>query len=375
MRAVTWFRHGHEQRNDLLRFGLMRLHRQGAIRYVEAPLEAATAHGFDEAVTWHEHRHTSVILAREGTNEARCLVDSEDSFFWMSPLIAHVDLYFCAGYSSDFFEQRRLFAPYAWQTQDEVAFYRQRVDELVAELGAHFAKARRFVPIGPGLHSRTPTPWLTQRWRNLRHKAASAVSRDLYWGNELLAFETRYAELEALRASELAYDVVLLDTLWGWPRHRLALHRELQRLSTTRQIRSSLNWSEPTPYDGASAEPLDRSLFPVSTGPVDDYERMLAQSRLAVFATGFHWGWRSIMSLALMLGLPVHMDRPPLEPWFDFEAFEVSWNPGDWSGIEARLEALPEAEWARVKARTQARYDEVMSPEAVAGYFLRAALG
>jgi hypothetical protein len=375
MLQVTWFRNNHEQRNDLLRFGFMRLHRDHVIRYRERPLDDCASFGFSEAVRSHEHRHTSVVLLSEGSCRIRCLIDSEDSFFWLCPLISEVDLYFCAGYNSTFFEHGQMVQPYSWQRDFELQFYKSRSDELLARFGEFFGKVRRFVPIGPSLASGEHVPFLVQKLRNLQFRAGSVGTRDLYWQSDFIDFERRYRSLLAGRAAKLRYDVVLRDTLWGWPQHRQRLHSELAQLAGRRRIHSALNWSDPVPFDGSVEAPLNPREFPMVTGPIKHYEEMLAQSRLAVFATGFHWGWRSIMSVALMFGLPVYMDRPLLEPWFRLDRFVIFWNEdGTWGDLEAHLKSISDVEWERIKSHNQRQYDELLKPERVASYVIETAL-
>jgi hypothetical protein len=372
---VVWFKNAHEHRNYPLRFGLMRLHRDGRIRYSERPLADCAAFGFPAEVARHEHRHTSVIAVSRGGRRAACIVDSEDSFYWMSSLVRWCDVYFCAGYNAALFEGKSFPEPYAWQQAFEVAFYRERAGRLIAEFGEHFPRVRRFVPIGPSMIRRTGVSYMEQRVRNLHHKLRSAVGENQPWLFDFLDFELRYSELLGYRRLPLTHDVVLLDTLWGWPRHRLALHRQLQQLAPRFDIHSRLNWSAPVDLDGGTRHPLDASEFPIAIGAVGDYERMLAMSRLAVFATGFHWGWRNIMILALMAGLPVHSDPLLVEPWFDMREFRITWNQaGDWQGIAAELQRLTEDEWLATKAHNQAVYDRYLAPEAVAGYFVETAL-
>jgi hypothetical protein len=373
---ALWFVNGHEDRNDLLKFGLMRLHRRGALTFFEYPIAQAGRFGFSETVVRHRHRHTSVILLETNSQRVRCLVDSEDSFFWMSPLITEVDRYFCAGYNSEFFENKRLFTPYCWQTEDEIRFYRKRATDLISTYGAHFGKVRKFVPIAATMVSpKTAPPIAVQKWRNLKYKVMTPLVSGRYWHDQYRDYAARYAQLLELRKCMLVYDVALLDTLWGWPRHRVALHRKLAHLSKRYRIHSRLNWCAPNEMDGSLDQPLDRDDFPLETNPVVDYEHMLASSRLAIFATGFHWGWRSIMSLALLVGLPVYMDRPMLEPWFNFDDFIVFYNDiGDWSGIEKYLQSIDEPEWHRIRTLNQKAYDQVMTPECVAEYFVRMAL-
>ena len=376
MIEVTWFKNPHEQRNDWLRFGLMRLHRAGAIVYREDALGAATGAGFAPAVAAHEHRHTSAIAVKDGGRAACCIVDSEDSFFCMADLMPYADRYFCAGYNSAFFRDRRFEPPYPWLEPHETAFYRKRADALIAEFGEHFERVRPFVPIGPDLGRKQPVGPLAQRLRNTHDKAARALGRQHDWRFVLEDFEHRYAELLGHRNTPAAHDVVLLDTLWGWPRHREALHRRLQELAAQGlDVRSRLNWAEPSHWDGSDITPLNQTDFPIQTGPVDNYEAMLAASRLGVFASGFHWGWRNIMTLALMWGLPLHVDRLLLEPWFDIGRFLIGWNDhADWRNLGTALARMDDAERARIMAHNQAAFDALLAPECVARYFVETAL-
>ena len=133
-----------------------------------------------------------------------------------------------------------------------------------------------------------------------------------------------------------------------------------------KNIHSRLRWSEPTDVDGGDRFPWSSADFPIETGEIDDYEAMLAASRLAVFATGFHWGWRNIMTLALMMGVPIFADRLLPEPWFDMDRFEIRWNDQfDWPEVVDALGAITVAEHARIKARNQAAFDDVLAPEKV----------
>src|ERR1700738_3412635 len=146
---LTWFRHPDEHRNELLRYGLMSLAKAGRLRYQELPLSQATAAGFSSIVTASPPRHASVLtISFEGGSRVRCLVDSEDSFYWMSPLISEVDLYLCAGFNAEFFRGKEFPRPNDWQSEDEISYYRNSAAELIDRYGEHFSKARPFVPIG-----------------------------------------------------------------------------------------------------------------------------------------------------------------------------------------------------------------------------------
>lgn len=380
MIAVTWFKNPHEQRNYWLRFGLMRLHSAGEIVYREAELAECIGAGFDPAVAAHEHRHTSAIAVSDNDSNrgrtTRAIVDSEDSFFCMANMMPHADRYFCAGYNGAFFRDKVFEPPYPWLEPDETAFYRQRADFLIANFGDHFDRVRPFVPIGPDLGRKQPIGPLARKLRNAHDKAARALGRSHEWRFVLEDFEHRYADLLGRRNTPAAHDVVLLDTLWGWPRHREALHRRLQDMSADgRDIHSRLNWAEPSHWDGSDAAPLNKADFPITTGPVDNYEAMLAASRLGVFASGFHWGWRNIMTVALMWGLPINADRLFLEPWFDMDRFVIGWNDhADWHDLPAALAAIDDSERAQIMAHNQAAFDELLAPECVARYFVEAAL-
>lgn len=373
---VRWFRNSHEQRNDWLRFGLMRLHRAGKVRYEEHRLDGCVAAGFDPTVAAHRHRHTSAILVDSNGHSRRCIVDSEDSFFCMSPLIEYADVYFCSGYNRKFFREKIFVPPYSWQQPFEVESYVRRAEDLVRQFGSAFDRVRPFVPIGPEMGPRTQRARAIQRLLNAHHKIASRMKSSEPWLVTYLELELRYRQLEKLRRSAILYDIVLLDTMWGWPRHRHALHMRLRELADAgKNIHSRLRWSEPSDVDGGDRFPWSSADFPVETGEIDDYEAMLAASRLAVSATGFHWGWRNIMTLALMLGVPIFADRLLLEPWFDMVRFQIRWNEEcDWDGVAGELRAITAAERARIKAHNQAAFDDVMTPEKVAEYFIHAAL-
>ena len=352
---VTWFNNDHEHRNELLRFGLMRLHRQGQLAYGERPLNQATRFGFSERISRRIHRHTSVILVQDGSVSVKCLVDSEDSFFFITEMVQDVDRYFCAGYSSQFFLERKFVPPYSWQTASEVEYYIDRADTLIREFGSSFNRVRKFVPIGPSLARKDRVSYFSQRMRNAHHKLDLTLLGGRSWLFRYQDFESRYRYLLELRNAPLEYDVVLVDTLWGWPRHRQKLHSVLKSLSERYEIHSCLNWSEPTEKDGGAERPLDKAEFPMCTGPVIDYESMLAASRLGVFAAGFHWGWRSVMSLALLFGLPVYSDPLILEPWFDMGQFDIHSNKsGDWTGVERCLAGISDAQWKETRTKTSA---------------------
>jgi hypothetical protein len=277
-----------------------------------------------------------------------------------------VDYHFCAGYNQQIFQQKTFLQPYPWQTEADVAIYRQGVEHLIQRFGDHFDKVKKFVPIGPDSGKWARSSWFTQKWRNIQDKSLKWLTGKRYWQPEFEVFEQRYQAIQALRSAPLLYDVVLADSLWGWPQHRFILHQQLGQLAQKHQIHSQLNWN-----DAAQGSGLTASQFPLTTRAIiGNYETMLASSRLAVFATGYHWGWRNIMTLALYWGLPIYMDQPLLEPYFNFNEFKVFYNDDQWQSIDRYLLEIDEPIWQRIKTHNQAVYDRYLLPEKVAQYVL-----
>jgi hypothetical protein len=366
MKKVTWFTNAHEQRNHLLKHGLMRLHRQGQCQLVIRDYDDLRDFSVSEQLKNHPHRHTNLLLVEDDSIHKWVLVDSEDSFFCFSPLIQEVDLYFCAGYNSTFFQEKTFIQPYVWQTEEDVAPYRQKAQFLIDTFGDHFSKVRKFVPIGPNAIDPSFRPAQPQKWINLKDKLSRHLAKRRTWDAEFRQFECRYQRIHQLRQASLKYDVVLADTLWGWPHHRYALHQRLGELASQYQIYSQLKWNE-----AAAGSTFTADQFPlISRSIPGNYEAMLAASKLAVFSTGFHWGWRNIMALSLCIGLPVYMDEPILEPYFDLNEFRVFYNQDEWASLASFLNSIDESAWLRIKAHNQAMYDRFMAPEKVAEYFI-----
>ncbi len=105
-KKIYWFPHGHESRNDLLRFGLMRLHKQGKIKYIERKFSDAASFGFSKRVCeYHYLRNKSFYFVEKG-KKIYCLVDNEYSFAFVPDLIKEVDIYFCAGYNAELLKKK-----------------------------------------------------------------------------------------------------------------------------------------------------------------------------------------------------------------------------------------------------------------------------
>jgi|GEM_PF-2083130 len=374
---VQWFRHTHENRNDLLRFGFMRMHYRGEIEYIEKEIGDAAGFGFSDAViNYPDPRHLSFIGVQSGKSKVRCIVDNEDSFALISPLLTEADVYFCAGYNSDFFEKKQFVNCYSWQDEIDVKGYRELIEQKIERLGSHFNKIKRFIPIAPNQGASPAIGGIRQKAENIKHRIRRATGKGADFSAAYQAFEDRQLFLATLRDEQMAYDVVLNDSLWGWPQHRINLHKQLQELHHRGyQIHSKLNWNPPVDIDGSSVKNIDPTGFPIITSLIsDNYEKMLAQSRLAVFACGFHWGWRNIMMLALQAGIPVLTDRLLTEPYFSMDEFKIfQQEDHDWRSVEDILKHIDRETWLSYKEHNQKVYDRYMLPEKVAHYFLTTA--
>lgn len=367
---VHWFNNPHEHRNHWLKLGLMRLHQLGEIDLKVHALQESEKYGFSPKVAAHEHRHTVNLMLEEGSQKVKVLVDSEDSFIQTCPLITEVDVYFKAGYNTDFHKHQRFVKPYAWQTEENVRWYREESERIWEAYGHAFHKIRKFIPISPEMRvTGVEKSLLRQKAANMRHKLHKTFGSSLPWDEQYRLFEQRYDDLISLRDKPLTYDIVLHDSLWGWPAHRYRLHKRLQELADQYRIHSRLGWRQNEPKYGAM-EDLREEDFPVETRPIEgSYEEMIAASRMGVFATGFHWGWRSIMALAFMAGIPVYMDRLLLEPHFDMKEFIWYENEGSFVDLQKHLDSISNVRWEEVKRNNQQVYDKYMSPENTANYF------
>jgi hypothetical protein len=373
---VTWFSHSHEHSLHWLKLGLMRLARRGEIRFLQIPNEIAS--GLPAPLVKKVHRRLVVLTVNDSRFTKIVLADGEDSVFQTSPLIEHADHYFVCSYRRSFFHGEPFDLGYSWQTEGELAHYRLLWQELQSSLKNHLHKGRSFYPIGPDLAAAQPdAPWMQNKLRNVRYKIRSSVSHTRDWSREHEQFERRYLYLTTLRESPVRYDIVLRDSLWGWPRHRIALHKLLQKLAERYEIHSRLSYRECFDYEYAGFEKPSRTDFPIEAGTPDaeNYEQMFASSRLAVLATGFHWGCRNLMTLAQFLGIQVLGDPLEFQNAYDLSQ-GMEWNvDGRWSKVEPLLDQLRDASETANRKRRQVYFDSVMQPELVANYLIGRALG
>lgn len=370
---VTWFSNRHEHSVQWCKLGFMRLARQGEIVLEQIPNELAQGL-LPEPLIAHTHRRKAIIRIRDGKRDVTALLDGEDSIFQTSELILHCDLNFVCAYRGSFFQLEPFDMGYSWQTEKEIDYYRSIWKEKQAELGKHFYKCRPFMPIGPDLTVKEKAQsFLKQKTANLKHRVLSALSHKRDWHIQHEAFEKRYAELLELRSSPIRYDVVLKDSLWGWPRHRNSLHNKLARLGSKWNIHSQLSYRDCFDYEYAGFEKPNPEDYPMVVGNPnqDNYEAMLAASRLAIFATGFHWGCRNIQTLAWFLGVRVLSDRLLFECSISLDTLQNDWNDSDeWSDIESCLVKASNNTEIEEKQKRSKEFDSLLSPEIVANRVL-----
>lgn len=368
---VTWFSNRHEHSVQWCKLGFMRLAHAGEITLVQIPNELAGSL-LPAPLVAPIHRRKAVLTIQDGCRIKTVILDGEDSIFQTTNLIQYCDHYFVCAYRGSFYRGEPFDLGYCWQTEAELAHYRLLWDERQATLRGHLHKACSFMPIGPDLKNKNTSvaaSWMRQKFRNLRHRGLKTITKRRQWRSEWEEFEKRYSALVGLRSEQSKYDITLKDSLWGWPRHRIALHQKLRGLAGEWNIHSQLNYRDCFEYEYAGFERPMASDFPCVVGNPnqDDYEKMLAASRLAVFATGFHWGCRNIQTLAWFLGMHVYSDPLSFEVPGGVDKLQVSWNTdGSWHDMRSILQAVhSDGESSARKARAAA-FDENCAPEVVA---------
>ncbi len=374
MIKIIWFRHAHENRNDWLRFGFMELNAKKKIKYLEQNLVDMLNYDFDPAILrCQDLRHKSFILLQDNNIRKKCLVDSEDSFVLFSELIIYADIYFCSGYNSDVFIHKKMPQFYSWQTENDLQWYKQTLADKIKKYGSHFFKVRKFIPIAPTLFKKTPINGIRRLYINFHDKIRKALSLSTNYADTHHMYLKRYQELLLLREHHLSYDITLNDTSWGWPKHRIKLHEVFRNLHVKGfRINSILKYGEPSICDNSNLIEIDSKIFPMKIGEVINYEEMLSSSKLGVFACGFHWGWRNILSLALFIGIPVVTDRLLTESYFNMDVFKI-WEVEDqkWLIVEQLLNEINAEDWDSIKKSNQKNYDKYLNPETVANYFIK----
>ena len=365
---LVWFSNHHDHSLHYLKFGLMQLARQGQLRFEDRPVLAAE--GWLPADLRQRHYRRLVLVGVEWKRQRRLIaVDGEDSPFQLSELVERVDRYYTCTYCPHLYEQRQFHFALPWQNEAEINHYRQRFEALVARYGHCFSRIRPWAPIGPNLE--TPPlqrSWSHQRLANLRHKLQLRLTGTVDWAPQFTRFTKRWSQIHAMRTLEPQLDVALLDSLWGWPRHRIALHHRLAALSAQGYaIRSCLSYRQPEPYELGDAPAPQPDHFPMQVGNAIDgnYEQLLAASRLGIFATGFHYGWRNIVTLAWALGLQTLQDPFTYRFLFDPAPFHLPLGPDGWNSLARHLDQARSESPAERSMRWN-HFDQVASPERVA---------
>ena len=372
---ITWFRNDHEHSLHYFKYGLMRLAKKGEIRFQEIGDEEDGGL-LPDAVRAHKHRRTAVVRIDEGGRSRLLILDGEDSLFQTSPLIEHCDYYFSCTYRRKFFEGESFDLELPWQTECELAPYREKYELLQKRFHEHLHKARPFMPIGPAMEMPETPSLLQRRIGGLRHRLSQLRLPQLDWGPQFGRFERRWDRMMQLRELEPRHDVALKDSLWGWPRHRVALHHELQRLSSRFDIYSELHYREVLDFEcGAHPKPLPKKFPMVAGGGVQgNYEEMLAMSRLGVFSTGFHYGCRNILTLAWLLGMKTLSDPFSYEAIYGFKDLDpFIHRSGDWSELGNALE-MAATENLESRRRRQKAFDAVALPEHGARHIVETSL-
>ncbi|MCW5214264.1 hypothetical protein VU13_02960, partial [Desulfobulbus sp. US5] len=317
------------------KFALMELARSGEAEFIQVHPSA-----FDENLLPQETRAAlspaqAFFVAYQGNRHCKVVLDTSESFFYLSSAIKDVDLYFCSAYSREIHEGHRFLTPYSWQKRYDLDVYRRRFERIEHDYGAYFEKLIRFIPFPVVMDMpvrrfrRTKQAailfWLAGRFlrKRLPRKRFGALDP------EYRLFKLRYDQLLGYRDHHLEYDAVIRESLWAWPWHRVQLYKALEKFPE-KNIFSSLSsaqgddpnpwWLKEIPKNeyGYVRNLLNsKQTFPKS------YEEMITSSRLALFPTGKHWGWRAITFLSLIAGGPILMDRPLFEPYFPLEDFRL----------------------------------------------------
>lgn len=312
-------------------------------------------------------------------NDMKCkvIIDTSESFFYISPALKYTDLYFFTSYNSNLFENHKFLTPYSWQIDYDLSSYKDKFMEIEKKLGQYFNKILRFIPF--------PVVMDIPVRRFSLYKKIVIINLILYkkkkkllcrqklskFDPEYLLLKTRYQQLLGYRFNKLKYDVVIRESLWAWPWHRVLLYKSLQGMKD-RKIFSSLKadmsetwWKKYIP-EGEIDNVIDilqeKNKFP------DSYEEMITSSRLAVFPTGKHWGWRAITFLSLMSGGPIFMDKPIFEPYFPLQDFKLFFSEKEWMDTGDIIDKISDKDWVDIRKHNQDAFDKYLSPLSVGNY-------
>lgn len=322
----------------------------------------------------------SFFVVRKGEKTCRVIVDCSESYLYMSPVIQDSDLYFCSSYKECMFKDHVFFQPYPWQKEYDLQSYKNHFEGIEEKFGESFHKIMPFIPLPMVMDVQARLYDRLNQLKLISLTLAQKAKKRLpeltvsSTDPELLLLNMRYNQLKAYRENRLQYDIVLRDALWGWPHHRLKLHQALRELPN-RKIFASLSvpdinnpdakWRHFIPeqeVDSAISILSEKIDFP------KPYEEMLTSSRLAVFATGKHWGSRMIAFISMLCGGPIMMDRPMYESYFPMSEFDLYYLEDDWSEIVGVLNQIDLDKWIDIRTFNQGVFDRYLAPVPVARY-------
>ena len=349
------------------------------------PITACNFGVDDEFVRQLDEGHSCFIVEIDGKKKI-VIVDNCDSCFHISPLITQSDYYFCGAYNSEFFSGKSWIKPYDWQQSVDLEYYRKKYKLVIDKYGHHFDKVKKFIPMPPYMSCLGKVrrfEKLLKVSQRSRIKIATTLkfkSPFVYHKEELFAYKLRYWQFINYRKNKLKYDVVAFDTLWAWPYHRILLHKKLKQLSDDYKVISrlmppsiSVNADNKQLYAGDSCYYQYELTNSMNHNKLikDSYERMITSSRLNIYATGKHWGWRQIMFISLLCGVPVLIDKPLYEPYFDFNEFIIFYNEKEWENTEGILKNISDIGWYKIKKWNQSIFNKYLSPVAVGKYIIK----
>ena len=362
------------------KFSLMELARSGEIDFVRVRPSSFDQNLLPRSIKDALSPAQAFLVAYKGDKRCKIVIDTSESYFYMSSAIADSDLYFFSAYNSEIFEKHRFLKPYSWQERYDLAGYKRNFEKIERDFGSYFTRIVRFIPypVVMDLPARrfsrsTQAVIVTLLIRRFLRKSLPKQGFSIQ-DPEYRLLRLRYNQLLKYRKNTIRYDVVVRESLWAWPWHRILLYKALENLSG-REIYASLKsataddpeawWRAGIPE--GEMEEVDRMLHKKVDFP-ESYEEMITSSRLAVFPTGKHWGWRAITFLSMISGGPILMDRPLFEPYFPMNEFKIYYADNEWSNLASTLEKITEEKWIDIRSHNQSVFDKYLAPLPVGRY-------
>lgn len=365
---LYWINQPGQERSHYLKFSLLHLARQSKVRFVSVDLSKVANYGIKDEIIEKLSTHAVLLFTDDCPRKLICL-DNEDSFHEVCDVIFHVDYYFKAAYVKSLFKEGRFFEPYDWQ-RDIVDEYKARFQSLLEKHADQFHKILPLIPIPMDMGIRgSGTARYLQYARNLLSKWFKLEINELNYR----LFKLRYDQVLGYRKYEKKYDLSAHDTLWGWPRNRYLLHQSLSRLSDEYRVSHSLKGDSQHKDFWQSfftEEELQEIEKWSKQGVGSGVERVICESALNVYSSGKHWGWRQIMFISLMAGVPIFMDKPIYEPYFEFCEFPVLFKTENWNECSDTILAMTPQKIREIKEEQIRIFNKRLSPNAVGSYLL-----